>query len=214
MDEIEYSILNNGYIRNDQLERKWLVSQLLRHEHDFDRYYIKNKPYAYEWRTAAQEIKVISLLDDRESASRCRFFNKRVIAEMAAHYKSSVNDAAENDHRVKSILDRLSSAENRKYKQIYSDIIHFMKIAPMPAKTPKSFAWKNAFKGSGAYNMMEYMIKFENSYMPDDEKHDIFTSLLTLEAKVNDCNGLYSSLYSYTKDFIKYNEINLFEQHP
>ena len=92
-DDIETSILNDGYIPNNRLWRRWIMAQMLRHyktengESGFDIHFVSGKPFIYSWETAKDEIKVLSKLSGTELILRERFFNMTVINEMAIDYE-------------------------------------------------------------------------------------------------------------------------------
>ena len=45
---------------------------------------------------------------------------------------------------------------------MYNLVTNFIKKYPMDIRLMKSEAWKNAFKGAGAYYTMDNMIKFHS----------------------------------------------------
>lgn len=273
LDEIESSIINNGYIPNNRLWRRWIMAQMLRHyktkdgESGFDKYFVSGKPYLYSWETAANEIKVLSKLSGQELLLRERFFNITVINEMAIDYEKRFwkyfnklkrhydkNYNRKNKHESKEVtlqhtyvclprygriymsddsaltkstdmtistlkdiisthVDKISQAKN--YKELYKSMLELMKNCPMSCKIMKSYAWKNAFKGTGAYYTMDNMIKFHNckwyDYSASDGKCVPLStnkSLQKLEETTNNCVNEYYKLYAIMCKFIDDNNFD------
>lgn len=122
-DEIENAILSDGYIANSKLQRRWLMSQMLRHHKvngipNFDKYFILSKPYYYEWKTTIDEINTLSQISVKEMTERSRFFNANVISDMLNSYKKNILEYAENlknfklTTRNKQVCIQLSSHPN------------------------------------------------------------------------------------------------------
>ena len=63
-DSIESMIQDSGYIPNNRLWRRWITSQMLRSIADspsnFEKIFIKKKPYNYQWETALSEYRAIA----------------------------------------------------------------------------------------------------------------------------------------------------------
>ena len=63
MDNIETMILNEGYLTEPRLHKRWIVAQMLHNMHYEQVSYtafINQKPYRYQWTTLLQELKAIS----------------------------------------------------------------------------------------------------------------------------------------------------------
>lgn len=62
MDNVETMILNNGYLSDNRLHKRWLIGQML-HEKHYEpvsyNYFLEQKPYKYQWTTLLQELKNI-----------------------------------------------------------------------------------------------------------------------------------------------------------
>lgn len=104
--------------------------------------------------------------------------------------------------------------EANTYWQMQKAIENFMATCPMHLKMPKPNAWKNAFKGAGAYYTMDNMIKFHHCrWMLKDYKLmlPLSASLAELEKTVEKTKGEYYRLYAMMCDFVAYNHFD-FEQ--
>ena len=103
-DEIEQSILADGYIPNNNIWRRWIMAQMLRHYKDpdtgadtFNKYFIKDKPYSYQWKVLINELKAIRRMpaDSPERAMRLQFFNPALCIEMLKEYRDLINQIPE-----------------------------------------------------------------------------------------------------------------------
>lgn len=268
LDEIEQSILNDGYIPNNQLWRRWIMAQMLRHYKDangnstFDAYFVSGKPYIYQWDTILNEIKVLKHLKGHELENRERFFNKDVVRLSAMDYerkirlyisnkakryvdkgynRKHVNKQIRFNHTyvpihhskynkvyisdktkitdVKSITltDFLKEIHNdveqmklcNNYHIMYNLVTNFIKKYPMDIRLMKSEAWKNAFKGAGAYYTMDNMIKFHScNFVVSGQPVTTQQSLHILETKTSEYKGEYYRLYALMQKFVEDNHFD------
>lgn len=225
MDDIEQIIIAGGYIRNDQIWRKWTVSQMLRYGRtiaDYTKYFITGEPYVYEWTTARDEINTISKLSSAEERyQRSKFFNASVIIDMANHYKININ--AKDKEMSLYLCDEVIVAAKtvqkhaNKYKmaKLVKMMNKFISTASFPSDTPKSDAWKNAFIGAGSYYTMDNLIKFHNCHITDNGiVLDIDSSLSKLNEFADENQNHYDKLYAVMNDFIAYNHFELANMKP
>lgn len=101
--------------------------------------------------------------------------------------------------------------EANTYWQMQKAVENLMATCPMHLKMPKPNAWKNAFKGAGAYYTMDNMIKFHHCrWMLKDYKLmlPLSASLAELEKAVEKTKGEYYRLYAMMCDFVAYNHFD------
>lgn len=101
--------------------------------------------------------------------------------------------------------------EANTYWQMQKAIEFFMDTCPMHLKMPKPNAWKNAFKGAGAYYTMDNMIKFHNCHWMLKSHYlmlPLSASLAELEKAVKKTKGEYYRLYAMMCDFVAYNHFD------
>ena len=274
LDEIEKSILNDGYIPNNQLWRRWIMAQMLRHykndigESNFDKYFISGKPYKYQWDTILNEIKTLKNLSGHELTDRERFFNMDVIKSTARDYEKKlsryirrkakvhidkgfnrkhIKPADVNKHKyvrlpqlksskytkvylsdnapitatdnitftqlmrqVHNHVERINNCHN--YNDMYWAVQGLMKNCPMKIPMAKAPAWKNAFKGAGAYYTMDNMIKFHGcNFVVSGHKVTTQQSLHMLENKTIEYRNEYYKLYALMQQFVEDNNFDFNE---
>lgn len=101
--------------------------------------------------------------------------------------------------------------EANTYWQMQKAVENFMATCPMHLKMPKPNAWKNAFKGAGAYYTMDNMIKFHHCHWMLKSHHlmlPLSASLAELEKAVEETKGEYYRLYAMMCDFVAYNHFD------
>ena len=97
------------------------------------------------------------------------------------------------------------------YWQMQKAVEFFMATCPMHLKMPKPNAWKNAFKGAGAYYTMDNMIKFHHCHWMLKSHYlmlPLSASLAELEKAVEETKGEYYRLYAMMCDFVAYNHFD------
>lgn len=111
--------------------------------------------------------------------------------------------------KITEAVNKINTANT--YWQMQKAIENFMATCPMHLKMPKPNAWKNAFKGAGAYYTMDNMIKFHHCrWMLKDYKLmlPLSASLAELEKAVKKTKGEYYRLYAMMCDFVAYNHFD------
>ena len=101
--------------------------------------------------------------------------------------------------------------EANTYWQMQKAVENFMATCPMHLKMPKPNAWKNAFKGAGAYYTMDNMIKFHHCHWMLKSRYlmlPLSASLAKLEKAVEETKGEYYRLYAMMCDFVAYNHFD------
>lgn len=101
--------------------------------------------------------------------------------------------------------------EANTYWQMQKAVENFMATCPMHLKMPKPNAWKNAFKGTGAYYTMDNMIKFHHCHWMLKSHYlmlPLSASLAELEKAVEETKGEYYRLYAMMCDFVAYNHFD------
>lgn len=101
--------------------------------------------------------------------------------------------------------------EANTYWQMQKAVENFMATCPMHLKMPKPNAWKNAFKGAGAYYTMDNMIKFHHCHWMLKNHYlmlPLSASLAKLEKAVEETKGEYYRLYAMMCDFVAYNHFD------
>lgn len=123
LDDIEQSIINDGYIPNTMLWRRWIMAQMLRHyknengESNFDKYFVSGKPYLYQWETILNEIKTLKKLSNQELTNRERFFNMDVIKAAAQDYEKCLSRYIRC--KAKKYIDSNQKANKAAYVKLY-----------------------------------------------------------------------------------------------
>lgn len=239
-DEIEQQILDDGYIPNNNIWRRWIMAQMLRHYKDpatgadtFNAYFIKNKPYMYQWTTLLNEINAVKRmsLDSTDRSIRLTFFNKDLLVHMLTSYRDVISKLPKNrfwhvncdktkylnmiDGYIKSAveLQRKQHHTNAVVNKMADLISDFIKNAKIRNKLPKSKAWIDAFKGNGSYYTMDNMIKFHGCRFWDDNGSQTLNekeSLNKLLYEVCKCNpNEFYKLFGLMKEFIEYNNYDI-----
>lgn len=110
---------------------------------------------------------------------------------------------------ITEAVNKINAANT--YWQMQKAVEFFMATCPMHLKMPKPDAWKNAFKGAGAYYTMDNMIKFHNCHWMLKSHYLMLpqsASLAKLEKAVEETKGEYYRLYAMMCDFVAYNHFD------
>lgn len=110
---------------------------------------------------------------------------------------------------ITEAVNKINAANT--YWQMQKAVEFFMATCPMHLKMPKPDAWKNAFKGAGAYYTMDNMIKFHNCHWMLKSHYlmlPLSASLAELEKAVEKTKREYYKLYAMMCDFVAYNHFD------
>lgn len=217
-DEIEQEILNDGYIGNKNLYRRWIMAQMFRHykESDgktngFDHYFVTGTKYRYAWETTKNEVKALRHLHGDELNKRERFFNMYVVKDMAKELEARL-EKTHSEFLKEKLMPKLEGIYKAKnYFEMYKALKEFgNRFDVYNITMPKPSAWKNAFKGAGAYYTMDNLIKFHGCRWEDENGHlmSMKDSLIKLEKAVNRNRNSYYKLYAIMCNFIRYNHFD------
>ena len=111
-------------------------------------------------------------------------------------------------------IERVANLNDSTYADLHYYVNKLRRNCPMSIHLTKDSAWKNAFKGTGAYYTMQNMIRFHGcSIKYDDEKPvtDLSPehSLMLLDKKTEDYKGEYYKMFAMFKDFLAYNNFDI-----
>ena len=209
-DPIFQAIIIQGTIPNRQLFRRWVMAQMFRIIYITTNTHgaykpigvsevIRNMGYEYQWKMLNNELyaqhKMMQNGDVDNFRDRNRWFNKRVVLDMAKDYIEKLKKRFEKlklrkckgvpykringqnifvddfDKKViKPLLfavHKIQHAENT--YELWHSVQEFNKRRiKMHWGTPQNAAWLDAYKGAGAFFTMQNMIRFHNCVIIDD----------------------------------------------
>lgn len=209
-DPIFQAIIIQGTIPNRQLFRRWVMAQMFRIIYITTNTHgaykpigvsevIRNMGYEYQWKMLNNELyaqhKMMQNGDVDNFRDRNRWFNKRVVLDMAKDYIEKLKKRFEKlklrkckgvpykringqnifvddfDKKViKPLLfavHKIQHAENT--YELWHSVQEFNKRhIKMHWGTPQNAAWLDAYKGAGAFFTMQNMIRFHNCVIIDD----------------------------------------------
>jgi len=209
-DPIFQAIIIQGTIPNRQLFRRWVMAQMFRIIYITTNTHgaykpigvsevIRNMGYEYQWKMLNNELyaqhKMMQNGDVDNFRDRNRWFNKRVVLDMAKDYIEKLKKRFEKlklrkckgvpykringqnifvddfDKKViKPLLfavHKIQHAENT--YELWHSVQEFNKRRiKMHWDIPQNAAWLDAYKGSGAFFTMQNMIRFHNCVVIDD----------------------------------------------
>mgnify|MGYP006874102475 CR=1 FL=1 len=206
-DEIFNYIVAQGTVPNPRLFRRWVMSQMF-HMMSHTSYRSKEPTgvtemihslgYEYQWKMVMNELYAQMKMEGRDPenfADRNRWFNIKVVADMAEDYIAKLKKHVDalKERKCKGIPYKRVSGRNIFVSDLYVKLYNPLHQAVerirraknaaqlccatqnfnnerirMAWKTPQSNAWLNAFKGSGAYFTMQNLIRFHNCIAFDD----------------------------------------------
>ena len=209
-DPIFQAIIIQDTIPNRQLFRRWVMAQMFRIIYITTNTHgaykpigvsevIRNMGYEYQWKMLNNELyaqhKMMQNGDVDNFRDRNRWFNKRVVLDMAKDYIEKLKKRFEKlklrkckgvpykringqnifvddfDKKViKPLLfavHKIQHAENT--YELWHSVQEFNKRRiKMHWDIPQNAAWLDAYKGSGAFFTMQNMIRFHNCVIIDD----------------------------------------------
>ena len=209
-DPIFQAIVIQGTIPNRQLFRRWVMAQMFRiiyiatHTHGAYKpigvsEVIRSMGYEYQWKMLNNELyaqhKMMQNADVDNFRDRNRWFNKRVVLDMAKDYIEKLKKRFEelklrkckglpykringqnifvDDFDRKIIKPLLFAVHKIQHAgntyELWHSVQEFNKRRiKMHWDTPQNAAWLDAYKGSGAFFTMQNMIRFHNCVIIDD----------------------------------------------
>jgi hypothetical protein len=247
-DPILESIIQDGYVRNSKLHRRFVMAQMfaalnyVSYDGKYSGYNecIKRRyGYKYTIDMMVEEVRVLSKLEERDRETfeeRAHFFNKSVIAATLKHHLDEVKNyvdklpsknckgvpykrvkgdnvfVADLQKKVYSPIERhIGRVERAKsYKEIYRILCEFKRnMIALPYNTPKSKAWFDAYKGSGAYFSMKNLIMYHNcSIFNGNLGYNMYESMNILKEKLVEYHNEGWRMFAMMKKLIADNGIN------
>lgn len=187
----------------------------------------------YQYTMMEEELKVLCALETKDIDSfneRSKFFTKDVVVAACEDYmvklKRYVGECTvkkcKGEPYVKVVnenifmkdlnkklyrpilkaIDNLHKAEN--YTELYKALQKFNKTKKkMPYETAKSTAWKDAFKGAGAYYTLKNLIMFHDCRVIDGNTvYSLEDSIKDLNDKLVEYEGYGWKMHGYLKKVI------------
>ncbi len=148
-DPILNQIIEDGYVRNTKLHRRWVMAQMFKMlnynswrggQNGYDACLRERYSYQYQFDMMLEEVRVISKLegkDDETFKERTSFFNYEVVAEVCKHYMDDLKKYIGNlpKHKCKGVpYKRLNGRygdmfEVDLYKKVYMPMeLHIRKM--------------------------------------------------------------------------------------
>lgn len=201
------------------------------HEKGWDAYMRNCYPYMYQFDMMRDEVHKLNRMEQQNDPDFLRlsnFFTKEVIIETCKHYfrqlkkfvkKQKIRHCkgvpyirlACRDTFIKDLNRAIYRPiveciclleESKNYDEIETNLKNFMKhMVKLPFDTPKCSAWKDAFKGKGAYVTLLNLVKFHDVLIVDTEKND------KLLDRDNSVDYIESLLVTYNGNYWKYHEL-------
>ena len=186
-DGIADYIRSTGYISNNNLWRRWIMAQMLRHYNKadgtsgFDEYFVTGTPYFYQWKVALSELKVLSHLakkNPNELAKRERFFNSDVVNHMASDYLKKLTTFISKAEKKRDSNFKHVSAADRK-RCMYVDIPGFKKRVylepnPLAPNSHNKRGYTTVKELTDMVSRLSYKITKSNTYYQQQKAVEIF----------------------------------------
>lgn len=142
-DEILNQIIEDGYVRNTKLHRRWIMAQMFKmlnyvsyngRERGYDACLRNNYGYMYQFSMMLEEVRVLSKLEDRDMESfneRSHFFTKEVVVATCNDYleKLKADIDAQKSKNCKGIPYKRVKGQN-----IFVDDLHKKVYSPIRRK--------------------------------------------------------------------------------
>lgn len=209
-DPIFQAIIIQGTIPNRQLFRRWVMAQMFRIIYITTNTHGAYKPigvsevihsmgYEYQWKMLNNELyaqhKMMQNGDVDNFRDRNRWFNKRVVLDMAKDYIEKLKKRFDelklrkckgipykringqnifvDDFDKKVIKPLLFAVHKIQHSENTYELWHSVqefnkRRIKMHWDIPQNAAWLDAYKGSGAFFTMQNMIRFHNCVIIDD----------------------------------------------
>ena len=204
--------------------------------------WLKWHGYKYQWEMLVEELRVQAKLygkDMENFEARNRWFNRELAVTMAKDYVKQLRKDAHNrpTHRCKGVPYIRFSHENyfvsdiekklvtpvqalifaietaKTPQQIYNAVRHFWTKTPSGSEHyDQCVAWKDAYKGMGAYATMQNLLRFHGCAFPKDNDF-YYTRLSDLQMLENAAkayaNGEGWRLFGLMKQMLEMNGIDI-----
>lgn len=215
-DVMIQQIMEDGYIANSKLYRRWVMAQMFR-ALNYQRYetkvvygaygysivktlkasgyndYVKEQyPYFYQFTMMKDELEQLLKLqysDQMYFCERAKFFTKEVVIATCEDYLTKLQKYVANlptkevaGRSSKFVFGRRIYMEDME-RELYAPVKNYIRIMSaarsllefnrayvqfmnhmysLPVDTPKAKAWKDAFKGAGAYYTCKNLILYHD----------------------------------------------------
>lgn len=221
--------------------RRWVLAQTMRmlytpvwdaekgqYVKGWESYLRLNYDYQYQFTMLQEELKVLSKMQLNHSSefkTRSKFFTKDVVLALLNDCVYKIGQqigAPAFTYRCNALPEAISIIEKIRYVSdtdyirlsfLYSDFMRTSVYNWLEKNTKKCSAWKDVYKGAGAYYSLQNMILYHDCVIPGyydvskNESYEALNSILDMEFKTNTVWRLHSLLL----DTIKYNAFNLKE---
>ena len=214
----------------------------LQNKHGGFTQWLKWKGYNYQWEMLIEELRVQAKLygkDMENFNARNRWFNRELCVEMAVDYiKQLRNDALSRpQHKCKGVpyvtidhthyfvsdIEKKLIAPLRNFvaainitsnpKSLYDAVRNFWRKTPFGSHYyTQSAAWKDAYKGMGAYAVMQNLLRFHGCRFPKD--NDFYDRRITGLQMLENAATAYDEaegwrLFGLMKQMIAENNIDI-----
>jgi hypothetical protein len=250
-DTIANGIIEDGYVRNTKLHRRFVMAQMFQ-ALNYKSYYRNEEGYSawlnnhgikYAFDMMLEEIKVLSKLEVRDEETfieRSNFFTREVIAETMEDYieKLASSISAQRTYKCKGIpykkvkgrdifvadlekkiyapmkWDARKVRVARNYNDIYRIVSSFQnKMITLPWTTPTSKAWKDAYKGEGAFYTLKNLVMFHNCGIEVNGNMVYGAAAVSvLNKRLNEYKGEGWRMFALMKKVIKDNDFDFGER--
>lgn len=149
MDNVETMIMQDGYLSENRLRKRWLIAQMM-HEAHYEKVswwaeFVECKPYRYQWETLLRELKrirkmkkslltisatenvptdMVKMLEDDIRISE-QFFNRKLAEKMLTQYLTK--DLPENAWRYQCTTVYRKKENDRSINTVIMDIHAFVR---------------------------------------------------------------------------------------
>ena len=166
-DDIINEIIENGYVRNTKLHRRWVMAQMFHMLRDGYEDSLRKHGYMYQWKMVLEEIRVIGKLEhsgDVETfQERTLYFNRDVVCAMIYDYLEKLRAHIDHlpEHKCKGVPYKTVSGKMYFCEDIERKV--FTRFRKYCVRI------NNASSYTGVYNILKYFVK-ELYKLPYDTK--------------------------------------------
>ena len=187
--------------------RKKLKSYLIKRFESSDRvrtiteekfHYIKIPYYAY-----MEDGHPCILLKNKKEKDR---YNQLMHSQHRLEAARTIQDFIDHVDAYVQNIETIANQNGSTYKDLYKAVNRFRHYCPMSVHLTKDSAWKNAFKGAGAYYTMQNMIRFHNCFLKDVDESNQSHLIGLVDKKTNEYGGKYHELFALEGDVYEQNK--------